>query len=165
MNKYLHKLAEFNTNLNYHEIDDPYMDRMLERIQTVNSGNRLLAQYGYKPSIQETSQGEVEAENLERLHHLSKYRPMQGKMTALSLLGGAASGIAAAGVTAAASKAILGKASPAGALASGVAGALLGGVGSYKLGYNDKRRAMDDATQETNNQYLQKALSGYQKVD
>lgn len=161
MNKYLDKIASYYDE----EHEDPYTSRLMERLDKVHRGNRLLVRRGYEPAIPETSVGELEADKLTNLEDRANTRPVRRSIAAASTLGGLVAGAIGAGAGGAVSHAILGRAHPAAMLVGGLGTGLATGIGSYRLAYNEKRREMDDQYQRTHNDYLDKALSRYQKQD
>lgn len=161
MNKYLEKIAS-SYDENY---EDPYTTRLMERLDSVHSGNKLLVRRGYTPSIPETSVGEIEANRLTDLDSKANNRPIRNTVATASTLGGLVAGIIGAGAGGAISQALVGRAHPAAMVLGGVGTGLATGIGAYKLGYTGKRRSLDDQYQKTQNEYLEKALSRYQKQD
>ena len=175
-NKYLTKIAYYsdysghttstNYNINDNYIHDPYKDRLLDRIETVSSGNKNLVRYGYKPSIEETSHGEIDAETLNNHVRQQGYRPHQASSTTLGVLGGLATG----GLTGLGVGGLINRAkgyqhlAPLGGTVAGVGAGVVAGKALYKHLYSDTKRTKDDETVETNkNALLDHLASRYQK--
>lgn len=161
MNRYLEKIASSYDE----EYEDPYTSRLMERLDTVHRGNTLLVRRGYEPALSETSVGELEADKLIGLEDRANTRPIKRSVAAASTLGGLVAGAIGAGAGGAVSHALLGRTHPAAMLVGGLGTGIATGIGAYKLAYNDKRRELDDQYQKTHNEYLDKALSRYQKQD